>query len=132
MLGLIATNLKRHKARTFATAIGIAIGVATIGALLSVGSGLQRTAAGLIPRGEADLGVFQSGVQDPTASVLPTSLATRLERRPEVAKATPLLLVVEGVREDPAAIVFGMDPNGFVAQRLRRSVVEGAPVAAAV
>ena len=77
MLGLIATNLKRHKARTFATAIGIAIGVATIVALLSVGSGLQRTAAGLIHLGEADLGVFQSGVQDPTASVLPTALATR-------------------------------------------------------
>ena len=118
MLALIVTNLRRHKARTFATATGIALGVATIVALLSVGSGLQRTAAGLIHLGNADLGVFQSGVADPTASVLPASLATRLERRPEVAKATPLLLVVEGVREDPAAIVFGMDPKGFVAQRL--------------
>jgi hypothetical protein len=29
-----------------------------------------------------------------------------------------LLLVIEGVREDPAAIVFGADPRGFVAQRL--------------
>jgi ABC-type antimicrobial peptide transport system permease subunit len=125
LLGLIVTNLKRHKARTFATATGIALGVATIVALLSVGSGLQRTAAGLIHLGDADLGVFQSGVEDPTASVLPTSLATRLERRPEVAKATPLLLVVEGVPQDPAAIVFGMDPKGFVAQRL--VVGQGSP-----
>jgi putative ABC transport system permease protein len=118
VLGLVVTNLARRKARTVATAVGIALGVATIVALLSVGAGLQRTAAGLVHLGDADLGLFQSGVEDPTASVLPTSLATRLERRPDVARATPLLLVVEGVREDPAAIVFGADPSGFVAQRL--------------
>lgn len=125
MLGLVVTNLARRKARTVATAVGIALGVATIVALLSVGAGLQRTAAGLVHLGDADLGLFQSGVQDPTASVLPTSLAARLERRPDVSKATPLLLVVEGVREDPAAIVFGVDPKGFVAQRL--VVAEGTP-----
>ena len=118
MLGLVVTNLARHKARTIATAVGIALGVATIVALLSIGSGLQRTAAGLVHLGDADLGLFQSGVEDPTASVLPASLAQRLERRPDVAKATPLLLVVEGVRQDPAAIVFGADPKGFIVQRL--------------
>jgi putative ABC transport system permease protein len=118
VLSLVFTNLARRKARTVATAIGIALGVATIVALLSVGAGLQRTAAGLVHLGEADLGLFQSGVEDPTASLLPTSLAQRLERRPDVAHATPLLLVIEGVREDPAAIVFGADPNGFVARRL--------------
>jgi putative ABC transport system permease protein len=118
VLSLVFTNLARHKARTVATAIGIALGVATIVALLSVGAGLQRTAAGLVHLGDADLGLFQSGVEDPTASLLPTSLAQRLERRPDVSHATPLLLVVEGVREDPAAIVFGADPKGFVAQRL--------------
>jgi putative ABC transport system permease protein len=124
VLSLVVTNLARHKARTVATAIGIALGVATIVALLSVGAGLQRTAAGLVHLGDADLGLFQAGVEDPTASLLPTSLAPRLERRPDVARATPLLLVVEGVREDPAAIVFGAEPNGFVAQRL--VVSEGA------
>jgi putative ABC transport system permease protein len=118
VLGLVFTNLARRKARTVATATGIALGVATIVALLSVGAGLQRTAAGLVHLGDADLGVFQAGVEDPTASLLPTSLATRLERRPDVARATPLLLVVEGVRQEPAAVVFGADPRGFVAQRL--------------
>src|SRR5437867_4369311 len=108
----------RHKARTIGTAVGIALGVATIVALLSVGAGLKKTAGSLVHLGQADLGIFQSGVADPTASVLPTSLAQRLERRPEVAQATPLLLVVEGVRQDPAAIVFGMDPSGFASRRL--------------
>jgi putative ABC transport system permease protein len=118
VLGLVATNLARRKARTVATAAGIALGVATIVALLSVGSGLKRTAAGLVHLGDADIGIFQAGVEDPTASLLPTSLATRLERRPDVREATPLLLVVEGVRADPAAIVFGAEPGGFFARRL--------------
>lgn len=118
MLGLVATNLARRKARTIATAMGIALGVATIVALLSVGSGLKRTAAGLVHLGDADLGLFQAGVSDPTASLLPTSLAARIERRPDVQEATPLLLVVEAVRQDPAAIVFGAEPGGFFARRL--------------
>ncbi len=118
MLVLIASNLARRKARAVATAVGIALGVATIVALLSVGAGLKRTAGELVHLGQADLGIFQAGVEDPTASVLPVSLARRLERRPDVAQATPLLLVVEGVRRDPAAIVFGAEPAGFFAARL--------------
>ena len=101
------TNLARRKARAAATALGIALGVATIVALLSVGSGLKRTAGELVHLGQADLGIFQSGVSDPTASVLPASLAPRLEKRPDVAEATPLLLVIEGVKQEPAAVVFG-------------------------
>ena len=31
--------------------------------------------------------------------------------------ATPLLLVIEGIAPQPSAIVFGMDPDGFVAHR---------------
>ena len=42
MLGFVATNLARRKARTLATAIGIALGVGTIVALLSVGAGLYQ------------------------------------------------------------------------------------------
>lgn len=124
MLGLVVTNLRRHRARGLATAVGIALGVATIVALLSVGAGLERTAAGLVHLGRADLGIFQAGVEDPTASLLPVSLGARLERRPDIQEATPLLLVVEGVRQDPAAVVFGADPQGFFAKRL--VVTEGA------
>ena len=59
MAGLVFTNLARRKARAVATALGIALGVATIVALLSVGSGLKRTAAELVHLGQADLGIFQ-------------------------------------------------------------------------
>ena len=121
------TNLARRKARAAATALGIALGVATIVALLSVGSGLKRTAAELVHLGQADLGIFQSGVSDPTASVLPASLAPRLEKRSDVAEATPLLLVIEGVKQEPAAVVFGAEPNGFFRRRLVVSEGRGGP-----
>jgi hypothetical protein len=41
VLTLVATNLTRHAGRTIATAIGIALGVGTIVALLSIGAGLK-------------------------------------------------------------------------------------------
>jgi len=118
VLELVATNLARHKGRAFATALGIALGVATIVALLSVGAGLRRTAGELVHLGQADIGVFQSGVNDPTASLLPVSVGQRLNARSDVEAATPLLLVIEGVKKDPASVVFGADPRGFFVRRL--------------
>ena len=118
MLSIIATNLRRRPTRTVFTAAGIAVGVATIVALLSFTQGLQNTAAGFVHLGGSDLGVFQANVSDPTASVLPQSIVARLEQRPEVARATPLLLIVEGVRSDPSAVVFGAEPSGFFTQEL--------------
>jgi putative ABC transport system permease protein len=118
MFTFISTNLLRRPARTIFTALGIAVGVATIVALLSFTEGLKQTAAGFVHLGGSDLGIFQANVADPTASVLPVSMAARLAARPEVARATPLLLVVEAVKADPSAIVFGADPGGFFAQGL--------------
>ena len=117
VLAVIGSNLIRRPARTMLTAIGIALGVATIVALLSVTSGLKRSAGDLIHLGDADIGIFQKGVADPTSSLLPDNLGNRLQRTAGVQAATPLLLVVEGISQQPSAIVFGMDPTGFVAHR---------------
>jgi putative ABC transport system permease protein len=118
MLAIIKTNLLRSPARTIFTAGGIAVGVATIVALLSFTQGLRNTAAGLVRLGGSGLGVFQANVSDPTASILPEATVTKLAARPYVAHATPLLLIVEGVKSDPSAIVFGADPKGFFTKSL--------------
>jgi putative ABC transport system permease protein len=118
MLGLIITNLTRRLGRTILTAFGVGVGVATIVALLSLSAGLTQTAAGLVHLGGSDLGVFQGGVADPTASLLPISAVNRLDHNSDVAAATPLLLIVGGVKAAPASIVFGAAPNGFVQRRL--------------
>jgi len=118
MTELIVNNLLRRIGRTLLTAFGVGLGVAMIVALLSVSDGLTQTAAGFAHLGGSDLGVFQAGVSDPTVSVLPTSEVARLEGNPDVASATPLLLIVGKVPRDASAFVFGVAPSGFFAQRL--------------
>src|SRR5579863_7808818 len=115
---LIINNLVRRIGRTLLTALGVGLGVATIVALLSESDGLTQTAAGFVHLGGSDLGVFQANVSDPTASILQTSLVSRLERDPHVVNATPLLLIVGKVPASASAFVFGADMNGFFARRL--------------
>lgn len=118
MLTIIATNLLRRSTRTGLTALGIAVGVATIVALLSFTQGLKQTAAGFVHLGGSALGIFQANVSEPTTSLLPDSIVARMERLPEVERATPLLLMVEAVRGQPSAITFGAEPDGFFTQSL--------------
>jgi putative ABC transport system permease protein len=118
MTGLVVASLRRRLARTLLTATGIAVGVAAVVALISLGDGLKQTAAGFIHLGKADLGLFQKGISDPTASVLPTSMVPRIEGQPGVARATPVQLLTEAIPHEGAAIAFGLDPQGFDAERL--------------
>src|SRR5262249_808437 len=109
-------------------ASGIAVGVAVIVALLSFTQGLRETAAGFVHLGGSALGVFQSGVSDPSASILPEAAAGRLRSVSGVAQATPLLLIVEGIHSESSAVAFGADPGGFFSRSL--VVVEGSRPAA--
>jgi putative ABC transport system permease protein len=118
MLSLIVANVRRRLARTGLTAAGIAVGVASVVALLALSSGLNNTAGQLVHLGRADLGLFQADAGDPTSSVLPLTLMPRLLKTPDVVGATPLQLVISAIPKDPSAVVFGADPHGFVAQRL--------------
>lgn len=118
MAGLIALNLVRNPGRTLLTAGGIAISVATIVALLSLAQGLKQSIGGLSNLGGANFGVFQSGVSDLTASVLPASLVDGIRHLPGVEDAAPILLVTDALPESPAAIVFGAEPSSFPARRL--------------
>src|SRR3954468_11733630 len=98
--------------------MGIALGVATIVALLSLGEGLKQTASGLIHLGDSDFAVFQHGVEDPTASFLPNSVVKRVGQTDGVKSATPIMLLVEKIKSEPGSIVFGTTPQGSMANRL--------------
>ncbi len=118
MFAIVSANLRRSKARTAATALGIAVGVGMIVALLSFTQGLKETAAGFVHLGGSDLGIFQANVSDPTASLLPDGMVARVASSSDVAAATPLVLIVEGIKSDQSAIVFGADPSGFFTRNL--------------
>jgi putative ABC transport system permease protein len=112
------TSLRRRPGRTFLTALGTALGIATIVALLAVAGGAKHSAGELVHLGASDLGLFQKDAADPTTSILSTNLVPQLRRTPGIADATPLVLLVDDVARAPAAVVFGADPHGFLTQRL--------------
>ena len=118
MTGVVLANVLRRRARTVLTASGIAVGVATIVALLALTSGIERRAGELIHLGRADLGVFQRNAADLTTSVLPLELAGRLRRRGDVADAAPIQLLPEAISGSASAIVFGGERDGFLTRRL--------------
>jgi len=111
-------NVQRRRARTVLTAAGISVGVAAVVALLALSNGLDRTAGQLVHLGRADLGLFQRDASDPTASVLPVSLGSRLRAQSEVAGVAPIQLIVGTVPRAPGAVILGVDMRSFVAQRL--------------
>ena len=118
MRHLILVDLRRHPARTVLTGLGIAIGVATIVALLALSAGIDRSASGLINLGGAELGMFQGGVGELTASSLPESLVPRVRRQPGVADADPIAVATGELRKEPSFLVFGVEPAGFVLHSL--------------
>jgi putative ABC transport system permease protein len=126
---LILVDLRRHPARTLLTGLGVAIGVATIVALLALSAGIERSAAGLINLGGAEIGMFQGGVGELTASSLPRALVRRVRRQPGVADATPIAVATGQLERSPSFLVFGVDPDGFVARSL--VLVSGRRAAAA-
>jgi putative ABC transport system permease protein len=128
VLNLVLVDLRRHLARTVLTGLGVAIGVATIVALLALSAGIERGASGLVNLGGAELGMFQAGVGELTASSLPRSLATRVRREPGVADATPIAVATGQLPRAPSFLVFGVDPRGFVARSL--VLIEGRTIAA--
>ncbi len=112
-----ASELRHHPLRTFLTALGTALGIATIVALLAVAGGAQQSAGRFLNLGASDLGLFQKDAADPTTSVLPLTLIPRLLATPGVAAATPLVLLVQDVKRSPGAVVFGAQPNTFLTDR---------------
>ena len=116
MLTLVVRNLLRRPARTLLTALGVALGVGLIVALLSISTGVQRTAGDLIHLGHADFGLFQADVSDFSRSLLPESLAAKVRDEPGVAETARLKLVASSGPK--SFFIFGLDPHEFVWHRL--------------
>ncbi len=115
---LSLTTIRRRPGRTFLTAMGTALGIGTIVALLAVSGGAKRSAGDLIHLGASDLGLFQQDAADPTTSVLSTRLIPKLDHTPGIAAAIPLVFLVESIKGQPGAVVFGADPGNFLTNRL--------------
>jgi putative ABC transport system permease protein len=120
MTGLAQTlaSIRHRPGRAFLTALGSALGIGTIVALLAVSAGATQTAGNFVRLGPGELGLFQKDASDPTTSVLPESLITTLRRQPWVSSAQGLDLLIGGLNRAPGAVVFGAEPNGFETSRM--------------
>jgi len=112
------SNLRHRPGRVLLTALGTALGIATIVALLAISAGATQTAGQFVHLGRSELGLFQKDAADPTTSVLSQSLITTLRRQPWVSDAMGLQLLVEDISRSPSAIVFGAEPGSFETQRM--------------
>ena len=112
------SSLRHRPGRAFLTALGTALGIGTIVALLAVSAGATQTAGQFEHLGRSDLGLFQKDAADPTTSVLSQSLIGSLRRQRWVADAMGLQLLVGDIPKDQGAIVFGARPDSFETGRM--------------
>jgi putative ABC transport system permease protein len=117
-VSLVWRNLLRRPARTALTAAGVALGVGLIVALLSLSTGVKKTAEELIHVGRADFGLFQADVSDFSRSLLAEGTARRVAQVSGVAKTAKLKLLASDVSGQDAFFVFGLEPHEFVWRRL--------------
>lgn len=118
MLRLILLDLRRRPGRTALTSFGVAVGVAATVALLALSAGIERTAGGLVNLGNAELGLFQGGLQALTASTLPGSVAADAARQPGVEATAGIAVVTDQLQGQGSFLVFGVEPTSFVVRRL--------------
>jgi putative ABC transport system permease protein len=115
---LVLRNLFRQRVRTLLTALGISIGITTVVALGAITSGLKGTMGELVHGGGADFMVAQAGASDLSFSAVSGRDVRAIAARPDVARATGMLLEVADVGSNPYFMIFGYEPEALGAERL--------------
>jgi putative ABC transport system permease protein len=94
---LAVKNLARRKIRSTLTVLGVAIGIASVVALVAVARGLRKQFNELFDVGEAHLVLTRAGAADPFISYLPDNLIDRLEENDLVEAAYPFLFAAHQI-----------------------------------
>ena len=108
LFAFVLRNIARQRVRTALTVIGIAVGITTVVALGAVAGGLRATAGAMLRTGGADFIVAQRGSADLTFSSLSQSEWDAVTSRPDVARATGVLMNVSRVGSNPYFALLGV------------------------
>jgi putative ABC transport system permease protein len=117
-LALVFKNLLRQRVRTLLTVLGIGAGITIVVALGAITEGLRATSSAFVSAGGADILVAQDGASDLTFSVVPTEEVERIAARPDVERATGILIEVADLGGNPYFLVFGYDPEQLAGEPL--------------
>jgi putative ABC transport system permease protein len=107
----VVRNIARQRMRTILTVVGIAVGITTVVALGAVAGGLRATAGAMLKTGDADFIVAQKGSADLTFSALSLKEWKAVESRPDVERATGLLMNVSKIGSNPYFALLGVKPE---------------------
>ena len=106
----VLRNIARQRLRTTLTVVGIAVGITTVVALGAVASGLRATAGAMLRTGGADFIVAQKGSADLTFSSLSQKEWDAVAGRPDVERATGVLMSVSRLGSNPYFALLGVKP----------------------
>jgi putative ABC transport system permease protein len=110
-LSFVLRNIARQRVRTVLTVVGIAVGITTVVALGAVAGGLRETAGAMLKTGDADFIVAQKGSADLTFSALSQKEWDAVAGRPDVERATGLLMSVSRIGSNPYFALLGVEPE---------------------
>ena len=126
MFGLVISNLRRRPVRSVLTALGIALGVATVILMGSVAAGIGQGIAGMLTGQGAYILVYQAGSGAPYLSNLSENLQSRLAALPEVKEVSPVIIGFVGTTEAPYFVLYGYQPGSPALNRFK--ILEGRPL----
>jgi putative ABC transport system permease protein len=126
---MVLRNLARRKVRTSLTVLGVALSIGATVALFGISTGLVSQVSAVVSAAGSELTVVQRIPQGLTFGYLgsiPASTVEGLRNLPDVAMASPLVLIPATIRRDIVFLVYGVDPTGPEVSRVH--VVEGRPL----
>ena len=118
---IVLKNLLRQRVRTALTALGIAIGIATVLALGVVTAGLKAAMGDFLRAGGADFIVAQKGASDHTFSAVSEAEVSAIRRRPDVERIDGFAFEVTTLGSNPYFVVLGFEVAALPFQGLTMS-----------
>lgn len=106
--GLIFRNLWRQKVRNTLTLVGISIGIATIIALGSISSGLERGVEASLKAGETDFSIGQANASDLLFSAITETKVNEIKNVEGVERAAGVLIGLSIIKNNPYFLIFGI------------------------
>ena len=120
---LAVKNLARRKVRSLLTMMGVAVGIATVVAMVTVARGFRAQFNDFFAAGNAHLVLTRRGASDPFISFLPDRLIERLTQTEGIGAAHPFLFAAYQIRSQPFFFFYGTTRGSPLLAQVR--IVEG-------
>jgi putative ABC transport system permease protein len=118
---MLLRNVARRKLRTFLSILGVGLSIGATVALLGVSLGLVGQISAVVSEAGSELTVVQRIPKGTFGylGAMPDSIVDGLRGLPDVARASPLILVPASITREIVFLIYGVEPDGPAATRLQ-------------